>query len=389
MKRKIIWVTHGPNNIYVNLFEALKKKDGDLELIMTASKEWVGKFKNNYFKIKFLHRYEKIFNIIFLPYYIIHYLRGNSTVDIPNLIYFKGLYHFLEKEKPDIVIANLYYRPPTWQAARYCKKTNTPFILQTEIKQLPKGYLAQYALKQSFKILKGLFNQAEWILSWTSEGVKFGKKYFGIKNASKVKCLPAGIDTDIVHKIKIKKENDILRLLIVARMIPFKRYGDLLKAVKYLKDNSKLKFKLSIRGDGPLEETIKERIRELKIQDKIEFIEKTPYNKMNEVFCKHDIFILPSFNEAIGMVVPEAMACGLPVIISDTCGATTYVEDGKNGYIFKTFNYKDLARKILSLKDAKKREEFGKHSEKLIKEKFDVNIVAKEFERLIKEKMRN
>jgi glycosyltransferase involved in cell wall biosynthesis len=97
------------------------------------------------------------------------------------------------------------------------------------------------------------------------------------------------------------------------------------------------------------------------------------------VYNQNDIIVLPSVNEPIGIVVPEAMACGLPAIVSDTCGAKTYVRDGENGFIFKTFDYFDLADKIVQLSDAERRRAMGRAAAETIEKEFDSRVVAERF----------
>jgi len=65
-----------------------------------------------------------------------------------------------------------------------------------------------------------------------------------------------------------------------------------------------------------------------------------------ENFQKADIFILPSLHESFGLVVLEAMACGLPVIVTDQVGASDHVVSGENGFIVRAASVIDLAEKI-------------------------------------------
>ncbi len=65
-----------------------------------------------------------------------------------------------------------------------------------------------------------------------------------------------------------------------------------------------------------------------------------------ENYKKADIFILPSLHESFGLVVLEAMASGLPVIVTDQVGASDHVLEGENGFIVPAGSVEVLARKI-------------------------------------------
>ncbi len=71
--------------------------------------------------------------------------------------------------------------------------------------------------------------------------------------------------------------------------------------------------------------------------------------KMNEVFMESDIFIFPSYLDSWAMVVIEAMACGLPVIITENTGAKDAVE--RNGFIIQPGNANQLIEKITYFKN--------------------------------------
>jgi len=84
-----------------------------------------------------------------------------------------------------------------------------------------------------------------------------------------------------------------------------------------------------------------------------------------------DIFVLPSFNEVWGLVVNEAMSCGLPILSSIYAGATRdIVRNGVNGYSFDPANIHELADKMKELLlDEDKRVMMGKESLKMISDK--------------------
>ncbi len=95
-------------------------------------------------------------------------------------------------------------------------------------------------------------------------------------------------------------------------------------------------------------------------------------NPGDEEICKYyaiaDLFVLPSREEVWGLVANQALAAGLPVVISDHTGASVdVVEDGINGYIFKSGSVTDLADKIDKVLDQKPKK-MENESEKKMKQ---------------------
>ena len=113
----------------------------------------------------------------------------------------------------------------------------------------------------------------------------------------------------------------------------------------------------------------------------VRFIENVPRKRMKGLYSAHDIMVLPSNEEAIGMVVLEAIACGLPVIVSDTVGAKMYVDED-NGKMFKTFDCDNLAYNICMCV-----ERFDMNIK--LKDEYNIKNVAKRFDEFIGGKSEN
>ena len=65
-----------------------------------------------------------------------------------------------------------------------------------------------------------------------------------------------------------------------------------------------------------------------------------------EVFRRSDALVLPSLEEGFGLVVVQALACGLPCLVSDQVGARDLIEAGKNGDVFVAGNAASLAETL-------------------------------------------
>ena len=132
---------------------------------------------------------------------------------------------------------------------------------------------------------------------------------------------------------------------------------------------------LLIVGNGKLEKQLK--ISVLGISN-YHFIDFQNQSKMPIIYHLGDVFILPSISETWGLAVNEAMASGIPVLVSDNCGcAFDLVENGNNGYIFESNNKKDFSEKIKLMMDKKKLEDMGRNSKLIIQNWSFENICSK------------
>jgi len=67
----------------------------------------------------------------------------------------------------------------------------------------------------------------------------------------------------------------------------------------------------------------------------VEFLGWVPHQDLPSIYQRATVFVLPSYSEALGMAIMEAMASGLPVVASDISGPRELVKDGKTGFLVK------------------------------------------------------
>jgi len=104
-------------------------------------------------------------------------------------------------------------------------------------------------------------------------------------------------------------------------------------------------------------------------------------DKKIRVFSESDIFILPSYSEGLPITMLEAMATGLPIIATPVGAIPEIIEDGINGFLVKSGDYKALAKKIVVLAQNKKlRRKMGQNNIEKIKKKYDKNVVIKKLD---------
>lgn len=148
-------------------------------------------------------------------------------------------------------------------------------------------------------------------------------------------------------------------VLGVGRFLPLKRFNDLIKAVI----DCKSECELYLLGGKPTDEYLKL----AKDRTDIHFIDFVLPEEVDKYYQMADLFVLPSETDVWGLVMNEAMAQGLPVIGSDSVVASHSLVDG-NGYIFKTYNVKELSEDIGKCLDDENNKKMALRSLEIIRE---------------------
>jgi glycosyltransferase involved in cell wall biosynthesis len=132
---------------------------------------------------------------------------------------------------------------------------------------------------------------------------------------------------------------------------------------------------LKIFGDGPLRELLQQQISDLKLTSSCLLEYPTEY--IAEKYMESSIFVLSSRFEGFGLVIIEAMSCGLSVVSFDCpCGPKDIITNRKDGILVKTGDIEELAVQISYLIDnEKERKQLGKQA--LISvERYEIENIA-------------
>ena len=203
--------------------------------------------------------------------------------------------------------------------------------------------------------------------------------------------IPMGVDLNDFKKstevgdLKKKLRLDGEVILSVGRLIDLKGTDYLIKALPKVL----LRFpqtKALIIGSGPQKSYLLNLAKELHIKDSVVFIGQIPHSQMAKYYSLADVFVLPSITnkmgetEGFGVVLLEAMACGLAVIGSDTGGIPDIIKDGETGLLFHQKDSPDLANQIIRLlTDEDLRKKMVANARNLIETQFSWEIVAERF----------
>lgn len=99
----------------------------------------------------------------------------------------------------------------------------------------------------------------------------------------------------------------------------------------------------------------------------------------------NDVFVLASENEGLPGAIIEAMATGLPVITTDAGGCADAVTDGVNGYVVPVGDENALRMRMVEMLDNKKRQEFGRNSRGIAKERYTIEAFRERYLALVRE----
>ncbi len=169
-----------------------------------------------------------------------------------------------------------------------------------------------------------------------------------------------GVDTNIFHPVSRKVS--ALNILCVGRLIERKGQHHLLRAFARLKQElPEHDICLTLVGTGDAEVALKALAGQLGIQEQVEFKGMVSREDMPEIYRQANIFVLPSQSEGMSVALLEALASGLPVVVSDTGGTHELVSPGENGLVVRWADVEGLAQALERMvKDMPLRENMGR-----------------------------
>lgn len=136
--------------------------------------------------------------------------------------------------------------------------------------------------------------------------------------------------------------------------------------------------KLMMVGDGPEKEKAELMCAQLGITDKVIFFGNS--NEIDQILQHSDLFLLPSETESFGLAALEAMACGVPVISSNSGGLAEVNNEGFSGYLSAVGNVSEMAANALQiLQDPKRLAEFKSNAFQTA-QKFDIHHILPLYE---------
>jgi L-malate glycosyltransferase len=254
--------------------------------------------------------------------------------------------------------------------------------------------LAKQMLDDNIKILTTLHGTDITVLGYDpslSEMIKFG-----IEKSDAVTAVSHQLKEDTEQLLKTQKEiipvhnfvdervyyrrdnnselkktygiqDDEKVIVHISNFRPVKRIQDVIKAFSLIR--KEMPSKLLLIGNGPELTVACEQVRELNIEDDVLFLGKQ--ENVGELFSICDLKLLLSEKESFGLVLLEAMACGVPVIGTRIGGIPEVIVDGETGYMVEVGDTAAVANKAISLlKNDERHRRFRENSVRHVRENF-------------------
>jgi len=155
---------------------------------------------------------------------------------------------------------------------------------------------------------------------------------YGQKNAHVVRIISSTIhESDIATSIA-GSNSDNCKILYVGRLQWAKGLRELFRAAQSLQAE-RLQFHLIMAGDGSRRAEIEQEAEKLGLRGRIDFIGWVEIEKLKPIYSSSDIFVFPSYTETGPKVVIEAMANGLPVVVTKVGSVPLVMDNGKTGIV--------------------------------------------------------
>jgi len=170
-----------------------------------------------------------------------------------------------------------------------------------------------------------------------------------------------------------------------------KKHALFLQALHSLKD--RYRFTATIAGECTTAaqqlnyQVITQEADKLELNGRVEFKKDVPYNKMAELYAAHNIFVLPAINEQYGVSVNEALGYGLPVVCTDTCGASFNITNGGNGFVVRSNSLEELTSSLeILISDQQKLHQMRTQSLQYARENLSADVFYEKFSQLVFER---
>lgn len=268
----------------------------------------------------------------------------------------------------------------------YAVKHNIPYVLQSHGSVLP------FFAKQRFKKLSDsiwgyrILKDASKVIALTDTEAKQYKK-MGV-DEDKIEIIPNGVSLSEFEKLPEKGEfrkrysikNNEKVVLYLGRMHKIKGIDLLVEAFAELaKEMDDIKL-VMVGPDGGILSSLKKKIENQKIGERVLFTGPLYDNDKLQAYVDADVYVLPSVYEIFGITALESCACGTPVVVTDQCGISEFLNN--TGCVVE-YDKEQIRNAIIEIFNNKKLyKKYSINGKKLARDKLNNKKIVKDIEKI-------
>lgn len=187
---------------------------------------------------------------------------------------------------------------------------------------------------------------------------------------------------------EVRSRFDTIRVLAVTRLVPEKGLFYILEAIDPLMREFG-NLRLQILGDGPLKPLLEREFRERGLGNRVDFLPPVPHRDLPPIMAVADIFVnhavgTSGWEEFFGVVNLEAMACGLPAVISTNGGLHHAVRGDDVAMLVPERDTAGIRRALRHLiQDTAFRQELGARGRRYVQEHYDITVIGEKYRRML------
>jgi glycosyltransferase involved in cell wall biosynthesis len=271
-----------------------------------------------------------------------------------NVLLNRGICRALRNADPDVILCGGYSYLASWQAMRWARTHRVPFLVWVESTSLDER--SEHGPVESLK--RRFLRDVNGFVVPGRSSAEYVKQLGASED--RIQAAPNAVDvTFFSHRAQLARENaescrSTLGLpqryaLFVGRLVRQKGVYDLLDAYARLSPDLRSNLALVFVGDGAERAELARRAQAI-VPGKVLFPGFAHREQLAAFYALSDMLVFPTHSDPWGLVVNEAMSCGVPVIASDVAGCTVdLVEDGVNGRVVRAGDVERLTQTISEL----------------------------------------
>jgi colanic acid/amylovoran biosynthesis glycosyltransferase len=185
------------------------------------------------------------------------------------------------------------------------------------------------------------------------------------------------------------KKTDVIKILYVGRLVEIKGVDLAIRSIARLSSLTDKKIRFVVVGDGDMRNEAEKLVKDFNLQSIVEFRGSLSQKETIECFANSDIFLFPGVTakdgrqEAQGLVIQEAQAMELPVVVSDAGGVPEGLIDGESGFVIPERDVDAIAKALkYLLENPEKRASMGRKGREFVRERFDLSVLGGRLEKL-------